>query len=293
MIAFPAGITGALDSMLEQAKDLTLTAGSACDLMGTLGATVGGDAIQLAKDAEAAVQAQIPKLMSVAGDMKNLVSGDLLAGLPDLENLPAIQELMSLGESINLESLLGNINAGALQKQTDVLQQQTDRIQENLNRVLDGLPPLPTIPDFDMAGLTSQITGAFGAFEGVASSAVSSITASVGGIESSLDSLKPLLVQSVNITSACGCAGVTDTVAGLPEDITALVPELESILSKAAGEGIPNLEAAASTALNQVKDAATSAGETLMAPGGVKDQMLEVASSMITTLDSLKNQFGI
>ncbi len=293
MIAFPAGITGALDSMLEQTKDLTLTAGSACDLMGTLGATVGGDAIQLAKIAEAEVQAQIPKLMSVAGDMKNLVSGDLLAGLPDLENLPAIQELMSLGESINLESLLGNINAGALQKQTDVLLQQTDRIQENLNRVLDGLPPLPTIPDFDMAGLTSQMTGAFGAFEGIASGAVGNITASVSGITDSLDALKPLLVQSVNITSSCGCKGVTDTVAGLPEDFSALVPELQGILSKAAGEGIPNLETAASTALNQVKDTATSAGEAMLAPGGVKDQMLGAADTMIKNLDNIKIQFGI
>ena len=188
---------------------------------------------------------------------------------------------------------MGNINAGALQKQADVLLQQTERIQENLQRVLDGLQPLPTIPDFDIAGLTSQMTGAFGAFEGIASGAVGNITASVSGITDSLDALKPLLVQSVNITSACGCAGVTDTVAGLPEDFSALVPELQGILSKAAGEGIPNLEAAASTALNQVKDAATSAGETLMAPDGVKDQMLEAASSMITTLGSLKNQFGI
>jgi hypothetical protein len=229
--------------MLEQAKDLTLTAGSACDLMGTLGATVGGDAIQLAKDAEAAVQAQIPKLMAVAGDMSNLLTGDI--------------ELPGLG-SVNLESLLGSIDPSTLSG-----------------------PAL------------ASLTGALSSFEGIASSAVGSITASVGGISSSLDSLKPLLVQSVNITSACGCAGVTDTVAGLPGDITALVPDFGSILSKAAGEGIPNLEAAASTALNQVKDAATSAGETLMAPGGVKDQMLEAASSMITTLDSLKNQFGI
>ena len=53
MIAIPAALTSSLDSMKEQAKDLTLTAGSACDLMGTLGATVGGDAIHLAKDAEA------------------------------------------------------------------------------------------------------------------------------------------------------------------------------------------------------------------------------------------------
>ena len=114
MIAIPAALTSSLDSMLEQAKDLTLTAGSACDLMGTLGATVGGDAIQLAKDAEAAVQAQIPKLMEVAGDMSNLLTGDLLAGLPDLENLPIIQQLVAAGESVNLESLLGSIDPSTL-----------------------------------------------------------------------------------------------------------------------------------------------------------------------------------
>jgi hypothetical protein len=225
--------------MKEQAKDLTLTAGSACDLMGTLGATVGGDAIQLAKDAEAAVQAQIPKLMAVAGDMSNLLTGDI--------------ELPELG-SVNLGSLLDSIDVSTLDQ-----------------------------------GALDDLTEALSTFEGVASSAVGSITASVGGISSSLDSLKPLLVQSVNITSACGCAGVTDTVAGLPGDITALVPELESILSKAAGEGIPNLEAAASTALNQVKDAATSAGETLMAPGGVKDSILSAANTMITDINSIIN----
>jgi hypothetical protein len=235
----PAGFTSSLDSMLEQAKDLTLTASSACDLMGTLGATVGGDAIQLAKEAEAAVQAQIPKLMAVAGDMSNLLTGDI--------------ELPGLG-SVNLESLLGSIDVSTLDP-----------------------------------GALDDLTEALSTFEGVASSAVGSITASVGGISSSLDSLKPLLVQSVNITSACGCAGVTDTVAGLPGDITALVPELESILSKAAGEGIPNLEAAASTALNQVKDAATSAGETLMAPGGVKDSILSAANTMITDINSIIN----
>ena len=247
MIAIPAALTSSLDSMKEQAKDLTLTAGSACDLMGTLGATVGGDAIQLAKDAEAAVQAQIPKLMSVAGDMSNLLTGDLLAGLPDLENLPIVQQLVAAGESVNLESLLGSIDPSTLSG-----------------------PAL------------ASLTGALSSFEGIASSAVGGITASVGGIASSLDSLKPLLVQSVNITSACGCAGVTDTVAGLPGDITALVPELESILSKAAGEGIPNLETAASTALNQVKAAGESAGATFLAQ---KDSMLSAATDMINSIN--------
>jgi hypothetical protein len=218
--------------MLEQAKDLTLTAGSACDLMGTLGATVGGDAIQLAKDAEAAVQAQIPKLMAVAGDMSNLLTGDI--------------ELPGLG-SVNLESLLGSIDPSTLSG-----------------------PAL------------ASLTGALSSFEGIASSAVGSITASVGGISSSLDSLKPLLVQSVNITSACGCAGVTDTVAGLPGDITALVPDFGSILSKAAGEGIPNLEAAASTALNQVKAAGESAGAAFLAQ---KDSMLSAATDMINSIN--------
>lgn len=232
MIAIPAALTSSLDSMKEQAKDLTLTAGSACDLMGTLGATVGGDAIQLAKDAEAAVQAQIPKLMAVAGDMSNLLTGDI--------------ELPGLG-SVNLESLLGSIDPSTLSG-----------------------PAL------------ASLTGALSSFEGIASSAVGSITASVGGISSSLDSLKPLLVQSVNITSACGCAGVTDTVAGLPGDITALVPELESILSKAAGEGIPNLEAAASTALNQVKAAGESAGAAFLAQ---KDSMLSAATNMINSIN--------
>jgi len=232
MIAIPAALTSSLDSMLEQAKDLTLTAGSACDLMGTLGATVGGDAIQLAKDAEAAVQAQIPKLMAVAGDMSNLLTGDI--------------ELPGLG-SVNLESLLGSIDPSTLSG-----------------------PAL------------ASLTGALSSFEGIASSAVGSITASVGGISSSLDSLKPLLVQSVNITSACGCAGVTDTVAGLPGDITALVPDFGSILSKAAGEGIPNLEAAASTALNQVKAAGESAGAAFLAQ---KDSMLSAATDMINSIN--------
>jgi len=219
--------------MLEQAKDLTLTAGSACDLMGTLGATVGGDAIQLAKDAEAAVQAQIPKLMAVAGDMSNLLTGDI--------------ELPGLG-SVNLESLLGSIDPSTLSG-----------------------PAL------------ASLTGALSSFQGIASSAVGSITASVGGISSSLDSLKPLLVQSVNITSASGCAGVTNTVTELPGDITALVPDFGSILSKAAGEGIPNLEAAASTALNQVKAAGESAGAAFLAQ---KDSMLSAATSMISSINS-------
>lgn len=232
----PPGLMDSLDSMLEEAKNLTLTSGSACDLMGTLGATVGGDAIQLAKDAEAAVQAQIPKLMAVAGDMSNLLTGDI--------------ELPELG-SVNLGSLLDSIDVSTLDP-----------------------------------GALDDLTEALSTFEGVASSAVSTITASVGGIESSLDSLKPLLVQSVNITSACGCAGVTDTVAGLPEDITALVPELESILSKAAGEGIPNLEAAASTALNQVKAAGESAGAAFLAQ---KDSMLSAATSMIESINDSIN----
>ena len=232
----PPGLTDSLDSMLEEAKNLTLTSGSACDLMGTLGATVGGDAIQLAKDAEAAVQAQIPKLMAVAGDMSNLLTGDI--------------ELPELG-SVNLGSLLDSIDVSTLDP-----------------------------------GALDDLTEALSTFEGVASSAVSTITASVGGIESSLDSLKPLLVQSVNITSACGCAGVTDTVAGLPEDITALVPELESILSKAAGEGIPNLEEQASAALNQVKAAGESAGAAFLAQ---KDSMLSAATSMIESINDSIN----
>jgi hypothetical protein len=219
--------------MIEEAKNLTLTSGSACDLMGTLGATVGGDAIQLAKDAEAAVQASIPKLMSAVGDMSNLLTGDI--------------ELPELG-SVNLGSLLDSIDVSALSPEK-----------------------------------LGVLTTALSSFEGISSSAVSSITASVGNIGGSLDSLKPLLVQSVNITSACGCAGVTDTVAGLPGDITALVPELESILSKAAGEGIPNLEAAASAALNQVKAAGESAGAAFLAQ---KDSMLLAATDMVKDINS-------
>jgi hypothetical protein len=229
----PAGLTANLDSMIEEAKNLTLTSGSACDLMGTLGATVGGDAIQLAKDAEAAVQASIPKLMSAVGDMSNLLTGDI--------------ELPELG-SVNLGSLLDSIDVSALSPEK-----------------------------------LGVLTTALSSFEGISSSAVSSITASVGNIGGSLDSLKPLLVQSVNITSACGCAGVTDTVAGLPGDITALVPELESILSKAAGEGIPNLEAAASAALNQVKAAGESAGAAFLAQ---KDSMLLAATDMVKDINS-------
>lgn len=228
----PSGLTDSLDSMLEEAKNLTLTSGSACDLMGTLGATVGGDAIQLAKNAEAAVQASIPKLMSAVGDMSNLLTGDI--------------ELPGLG-SVNLESLLDSIDVSALSG-----------------------PAL------------SSLTGALGSFQGIATSAVSNITASVGNIGASLDSLKPLLVQSVNITSACGCKGVADTVAGLPSDISALVPELTNILDKAAGQGIPNLESAASAALNQVKSAGEAAGESFLAQ---KDNILSAATNMINSIN--------
>jgi hypothetical protein len=71
-------------------------------------------------------------------------------------------------------------------------------------------------------------------------------------------------------------------VAGLPGDITALVPDFGSILSKAAGEGIPNLEAAASTALNQVKAAGESAGAAFLAQ---KDSMLSAATDMINSIN--------
>ena len=48
-ITIPSSVTDSLSSMQASAGDLTKVGGDACDVMGTLGASVGGDAIAKAK----------------------------------------------------------------------------------------------------------------------------------------------------------------------------------------------------------------------------------------------------
>lgn len=73
-ITIPSSVTDSLSSMQASAGDLTKVGGDACDVMGTLGASVGGDAIAKAKLAEKAIQDNIPKLTANAGLMQSAIA---------------------------------------------------------------------------------------------------------------------------------------------------------------------------------------------------------------------------
>ena len=72
--SIPSSVTDSLSGMQASAGDLTKVGGEACDVMGTLGASVGGDAIAKAREAELQIQANIPKLTANAGLMQTAIA---------------------------------------------------------------------------------------------------------------------------------------------------------------------------------------------------------------------------
>ena len=64
--SIPSSVSDSLTSIQSSTGDMTKVGGEACDVMGTLGASVGGDAIAKAKEAELQIQANIPKISANA-----------------------------------------------------------------------------------------------------------------------------------------------------------------------------------------------------------------------------------
>lgn len=245
--SIPASITNSIEAAATAATDLVKVGGQACDLCGTLGATVGGDAIALAKEAEKKIQETIPKIAGNVGALKGALSdltplldqaeaafegyfaGGGFQGMPALPGVPTLPNLENLaGGFPSIPGLPG----------------------------IDGLiPSLPSLPPA-LASLQSSITGAMSSFGTTAAGITSAITAKVGDVAASVEALIPSLSLAVQTSSAGGCPGIMNQLNSLGSD---LVPAFDAIKTQVLTQTIPSLEPQVMSLLTAAGNMADSA----------------------------------
>jgi hypothetical protein len=245
----PASITSSIEAATTAATDLLNVGGQACELCGTLGATVGGDAIALAKEAEKKIQETIPKIAGNVSALKNSLEADIMPLLDQAEKafegyfagggfqgMPALPGIPSIPGLENLEggfpSLPGLPN-------------------------LDGIiPTLPSLP-LDLANFQSSLTASMSSFGATAAGITSQITAKVGDLEASVEALIPPLSAAVQTISAGSCKGIQTQLESLSAD---LVPAFDAIKTQIETQTIPSLEPQVIGLLDAAKNMAESAG---------------------------------
>jgi hypothetical protein len=273
----PASITSSLEAATTAATDLVNVGGQACELCGTLGATVGGDAIALAKEAEKKIQETIPKIAGNVSALKNSLEADIMPlldqaekafegyfagggfqGMPALPGIPSIPGLENLPGGF--PSLPGLPN-------------------------LDGIiPTLPSLPP-DLANFQSSLTASMTSFGATAAGITSQITAKVGDLEASVEALIPPLSAAVQTISAGSCKGIQTQLESLSAD---LVPAFDAIKTQIETQTIPSLEPQVIGLLDAAKNMAESAATQFTANQAaiesaatqMKDNMLQQFSAL-------------
>lgn len=273
----PSSITDSIETAATAATDLVNTGGQACDLFGTLGATVGGDAIALAKEAEKKIQETIPKIAGNVAALKNSLEADIMPlldqaeqmfegyfagggfeGLPALPKIPSIPSLQNLpGGFPSVPGLPG----------------------------IDGFPPLLESMPPALANFQSNIAASMSGFGEIASGITAQIADKVGDVTASVEALIPSLSQAVQTSSAGGCKGIMNQLESLGSDI---VPAFDAIKTQVATQTIPSLEPQVMGLLDAAKDMAESAmtqftanqGEIESAATAMKDDIISQFSSL-------------
>jgi hypothetical protein len=261
----PASITSSLEAATTAATDLVNVGGQACDLCGTLGATVGGDAIALAKEAEKKIQETIPKIAGNVGALKGALN-DLSPLLDQAEK--AFDGYFAGGGFQGVPSLpsLENLPGGFPSV-------------PGLPGVDGSIPSLPSLPPA-LASLQSSITGAMSSFGATAAGITSAITVKVGDVAASVEALIPPLSLAVQTSSAGGCKGIMNQLNSLGSD---LVPAFDAIKTQVLTQSIPSLEPQVMGLLDAAKNMAESAATQFTANQAAIESAADAMKNNLTS----------
>jgi hypothetical protein len=223
--------------------------GQACELCGTLGATVGGDAIALAKEAEKKIQETIPKIAGNVSALKNSLEADIMPLLDQAEK--AFEGYFAGGGFQGMPALPGIPSIPGLENLTGGFPSLPGL--PNLDGIIPTLPSLPP----DLANFQSSLTASMSSFGATAAGITSQITAKVGDLEASVEALIPPLSAAVQTISAGSCKGIQTQLESLSAD---LVPAFDAIKTQIETQTIPSLEPQVIGLLDAAKNMAESAG---------------------------------
>ena len=237
--SIPDSVFDGLESMQASAGDLTKVGGEACDVMGTLGASVGGDAIAKAKEAELQIQANIPKLSANASVMK-----DAIADLQPLLEQATAQFPPLLG---------GNAVADTITpSQMEIMSSSADAIN-------NAMAQFSSVGADLSASMTTAVTDMASSVEALKpqlNSAVQTISAGgCKGVENQLSGIAEGLVPQLD---AIKLQLETKTIPSLEPQVNALLDQAKDVASQAGAAFEANkgaLENAATQMKSQIEQA--------------------------------------
>jgi hypothetical protein len=273
----PASITQSIEAATTAATDLLSVGSQACDICGALGATVGGDAIALAKETEKKIQETIPKISGNVSALKNSLTADIMPllnqaekmfdgyfagggfqGMPALPGVPSIPGLQNLPGGFPSVPGLPNI---------------------------DGLiPQLPSLPPV-LANFQSSLTASMSSFGATAAGITSQIAAKVGDLEASVAALIPPLTAAVQTVSAGSCKGIQNQLQSVGDN---LVPAFDAIKTQIETKTIPSLEPQVTGLLDAAKNMAESAATQFAAnQGAIESAANAMKNNMLSQFSAL------
>jgi hypothetical protein len=267
----PASITSSIEAATTAATDLLNVGGQACELCGTLGATVGGDAIALAKETEKKIQETIPKIAGNVSALKSSLEADIMPLLDQAEK--AFEGYFAGGGFQGVPSLpsLENLPGGFPSV-------------PGLPGVDGSIPSLPSLPPA-LANFQSSLTASMSSFGATAAGITSQITAKVGDLETSVEALIPPLSAAVQTISAGGCKGIQTQLESLSAD---LVPAFDAIKTQIETQTIPSLEPQVMGLLDSAKNMAESAGAQFTAnQAAIESAATQMKDDMLAQFSAL------
>lgn len=243
--SIPDSVYDGLESMQASAGDLTKVGGEACDVMGTLGASVGGDAIAKAKEAELQIQANIPKLSANAAVMKDAIA--------DLQ--PLLEEATSKFPPL----LGGNAVADITPSQMEIMSSTADAI----NNAMAQFSSVGTDLSASMSTAVTDMASSVEALKPQLNSAVQTISAGgCKGVENQLSGIAEGLVPQLD---AIKLQLETKTIPSLEPQVNALLDQAKDVASQ-AGAAFEANKGAITDAANAMKDQITSALQGIQLP---------------------------
>lgn len=273
----PASITDSIEAATTAATDLLSVGSDACDICGALGATVGGDAIALAKEAEKKIQETIPKIAGNVAALKSSLEADIMPLLDQAEKMfdgyfagggfqgvPALPGVPSIP---SLQNLPGGFPA-----------------VPGLPGIDGSIPSLPSLPPA-LANFQSSLTASMSSFGATAAGITSQITAKVGDLEASVEALIPPLSSAVQTVSAGSCKGIQNQLQSLGDN---LVPAFDAIKIQIETQTIPSLEPQVMGLLDAAKNMAESAASQFTAnQGAIESAATEMKNNMLSQFSGL------
>ena len=236
--SIPSSVTDSLSGMQASAGDLTKVGGEACDVMGTLGASVGGDAIAKAKEAELQIQANIPKLSVNASVMK-----DAIADLQPLLEQATAQFPPLLG---------GNAVADTITpSQMEIMSSSA----EIINNAMAQFSSVGADLSASMSTAVTDMASSVEALKPQLNSAVQTISAGgCKGVENQLSGIAEGLVPQLD---AIKLQLETKTIPSLEPQVNALLDQAKDVASQ-AGEAFEANQGAITEAAEAMKNSIQS-----------------------------------